>query len=142
MVIGALQVIGWIAIVGAVIQALMFLPNLTAGLGETATGFQWASVFGSAFGGLLFLGFAALLSTASDISANSYEALQEVKSAFVWIKEWDSMEKSNRPAICYRCKLAILPGHIVGSNPPRHTNCESPYDKPEPEKPPLASVHQ
>jgi hypothetical protein len=79
-IILALVLIGWLAIVGSVISVLTFIPTLATGLGQAATGTQWATVLGGAFAGLLCLALAALLEMVSEISASSYAAIQELKS--------------------------------------------------------------
>jgi hypothetical protein len=78
-IILALDVIGWISIVAAVIGAIVIANES----GEGATGLQWASAISCAFGGLMFLAFAALLGTLSDISESSSGVLLELKSAAV-----------------------------------------------------------
>jgi hypothetical protein len=50
-IILALNVIGWISIVMAVVLTVYRLPNLTTGIGEATGVFAWASLFGAALGG-------------------------------------------------------------------------------------------
>lgn len=50
-IIPALDVIGWISIVMAVVLTVYRLPNLTTGIGEAISVLVWASLFGAAFGG-------------------------------------------------------------------------------------------